>query len=172
MIDQTICKLVIGIKEIRLYSLLLNWFLIVNELAFLAILTLARSCFMPFFTHFGFVIFVNILLVIELVISVSVCAVVVEFTFVIVHPVFAKFCFVVKSKVFDILYHLFPRFEIHLFLWSSISHLSEILICVLLKLYFLNLLHQLEIRLLIWNKWLENISSWIHCNLVQLSNTW
>ena len=142
-----------------------------DELAFLAILTLARSCLMPFFTHFGFVIFMDILFVIELVISVSIRALVIEFAFVIVHPVFAKFCFVVKSKVFNILNHLFTWFEVHLFLWSSISYLSEIFVCVLLKLYFLNLLHQLEIRLLIWDEWLENIRSWVHCNFIQLSNT-
>jgi len=78
-----------------------------DELAFLAILTLARSCLMPFFTHFGFVIFMDILFVIELVISVSIRALVIKFAFVIVHPVFAKFCFVVKSKVFNVLNHLF-----------------------------------------------------------------
>jgi len=145
---------------------LLNGLFIVNELTLLAILALTRCCFMPFFAHFCFVIFVDVWSIIDLSITMSICAISFEFTRVILHPVFAKFSLVVKSKVFNILYHLFSGFKVHLLLGSSISLRTEIVIWVLLTLNFLNLLHQLIVRLLIREERLESASRRVHSNFV------
>jgi len=114
----------------------------VDELALLAILALSRCCFMPLFTHFRLVIFVNIRSIIDLLITMGVRAVSFKFTGVVLHPVFAKFCLVIQSKVFNVFNHFFSGLKVHLLLRSSISlRAAEIIIGILLTLNFLNLLH-------------------------------
>jgi len=140
-----------------------------NELALLAILALSRCCFMPFLTHFSFVILVNIRSIIQLRITMSICTVSFKFTRLVLHPVLAKLSFIVKSKVFNILNHLFSALKIHLLLGSSISLRSKLIILVLLALNFLNLLHKLIIWMLTWEERLKGIDSWVHSEFIQLS---
>ena len=124
---------------------------------------------MPFFAHFGLVIFVNVWSIIELIITMSISTIVIEFTRVVFHPVFAKFSLIIKSKVFNILYHFFSGFKVHLFFRSAISLWAEIVIYVLLSLNFLNLLHQLVVRMLSREERLESVSCRIHSEFIQLS---
>lgn len=114
---------------------------IVDKLALLAILALSRCCFMPFLAHFSLIILVYMRLAVQLRITMSVSAIFIEFTHVVLHPVLAKFSLVVQSEVFNIFNHLFSAFEVHLFLGSTISVWRKLVILILLALNFLNLLH-------------------------------
>jgi hypothetical protein len=124
---------------------------------------------MPFFAHFSLVIFVNVWSIIELIIAMSISAIMIEFTCVVFHPVFAKFSLIIESKVFNILDHFFSRFKVHLFFRSTISLWAEIIIWVLLALNFLNLLHQLIVRMLTREERLESVSARIHSEFIQLA---
>lgn len=78
-----------------------------NELALVSVGASTWSLNVPLFANFSFIILVGLCLLIQLMNSMGVSALVIEFTDPSGHKIFAKLSLVIKPEVLDILYHGF-----------------------------------------------------------------
>lgn len=115
-----------------------------NELALVAIRALPRGLIMPFFAKLCLVILVALWLLVQLVYSVSISALVIKLAFTCFHERFTKLSFVIKSEVFNILYHSLSRGETHLLFGSILSHVQFIIWEH--RALDLTEIHQIEVR--------------------------
>lgn len=95
-----------------------------NELALVSVGASTWSLNVPLLANFSFVILVGLCLLIQLMDSMGVGALVIEFTDSSCHEIFAKLSLVIKPEVLDILYHGFSRGEIHLLFLSILSEIE------------------------------------------------
>lgn len=95
-----------------------------NELALASVGTSTWSLNVPLLANFSFVILVALSLLIQLMDSMGVSALVIEFTDPSCHEIFAKLSLVIKPEVLNILYHGFSRGEVHLLLWPILSEIE------------------------------------------------
>lgn len=93
--------------------------LFVDELALVAVSTLARGINVPLLAHFSLIVLVGVALFDDqLDVAMSVGTLSLELTTARPHVVLAQLSLVIDAKVFNILDHFLPRCEVHLFLLS------------------------------------------------------